>query len=64
MKNWIMKLFRIMLIFLGIVFFPFGLFLLGYIIGRRARKSDFVVSKKEPSKIVETEILTEEKVVL
>lgn len=52
---------RLALVFLSIVFFPFGLFLLGYIIGTRKNVKRITVSKENNAKLIENGIITEEK---
>lgn len=50
---------RTLLVFLGIVFFPLGLFLLGYLAGINKGKKKMNLDKQNPSKLIETQILTE-----
>lgn len=63
MKPFLIKAFKIMLVILGIVFFPFGFFLLGYIIGSKQNKHKFV-EKKENEAVLTENIVSEEKIVL
>ncbi len=55
---------KIMLVILGIVIFPLGLFMLGYIIGvNKNSKQRFITKPESPSTIVQ-KIVEEEKIVL
>lgn len=47
------------LVFLSVVFFPLGLFLLGYVIGSNKGKKKFIVDEKNPSKLIEEKVLSE-----
>lgn len=58
-KQRLLVLGKILIVFLGIVIFPIGLFLLGYIIGSNKGKKKFIVDEKNPSKLIETQVLTE-----
>jgi len=55
---------KILLVFLGIVIFPLGLFMLGYILGaNKNSKPRFTTKPEAPSTIVQ-KIVEEEKIVL
>ena len=63
-KQRLMALGKILLVFLGIVIFPLGLFMLGYIIGvNKNSKPKFTTKPETPSTIVQ-KIVDEEKIVL
>lgn len=53
-------LIRTFLVIVSIIIFPLGLFLLGYLIGSRAKKQDFKISTKNEGKIEEKIPITEE----
>ena len=63
-KQRLMVLGKIMLVFLGIVIFPLGLFMLGYVLGaNKNSKPRFTTKPESPSTIVQ-KIVEEEKIVL
>lgn len=47
------------LVFLSVVFFPLGLFLLGYVFGSNKGKKKFIVDEKNDAKLIEKSVLTD-----